>query len=133
MKKYLPFTILIMLFVCLGALSSYKKADGQEKQTATQVSAPDCPSLATNFRTTGVCNGTTQEWLLEVSNANIAGTNWHWVVDHLQPGASIYVNSPYSATTYVDINGGGAALTLHYTDMCGNDRIDGATVWSTCQ
>ena len=71
------------------------------------------------------CNGTYQTWMeyaVPVANA----TQWHWTKT-VTPPNDIYIASPNSSSTAVDVSGGGT-ITLTYTDVCGNVKTDGATI-----
>ncbi|MGB8190913.1 MAG: T9SS type A sorting domain-containing protein [Chitinophagaceae bacterium] len=85
------------------------------------------PSPNINYYQSGGCNGTWQTWFVGADPSR--GSNWHWFVDYNPQNFNIH--SPYSATTYVGVTGGGA-LRLSYTDLCGASRTDGVTIWSSC-
>jgi hypothetical protein len=78
----------------------------------------------------GSCNGLIQTYLVAASPSN-GGTNWLWSVGTLTGGSTIYIYTPNAYSTYVDVKGGGP-LNLSYTDLCGNPRTSGITVYSTC-
>ncbi len=76
------------------------------------------------------CSGNTQTWSVITTPVSY-GSNWHWTVDYLGQNAQIYIYNPYSASTDVDVTGGGT-IKLTYTDLCGNAMMNGLTVYSTC-
>jgi hypothetical protein len=79
---------------------------------------------------TGSCSGAYETWYESV-NPYTNGSNWHWTVDYLGNNSDIYINNPYTSSTYVDVKGGGT-LKLTYTDVCGNNDSDGVTLYSHC-
>jgi hypothetical protein len=79
---------------------------------------------------TSSCSGTYQTWgeyAVPVSHA----TSWQWTKDYVPPGSDIFIYNPSSSSTFVDVSGGGT-IKLTYTDVCGNVKIDGATIYSSC-
>lgn len=76
------------------------------------------------------CNGGYQSWYLSADPTS-NGTNWHWYVDYVSPNSRIDIISPYSSSTRVDVKGGGV-VKLSYKDLCGVEKNDGVTVFSTC-
>lgn len=88
------------------------------------------PPVGITASLNGGCTGAVQRWLVSATPSSY-GSNWHWTVDYLGAGASIYIYSPTAASTYVDVTGGGT-LKLTYTDLCGGTQTNGVTVYSTC-
>ncbi len=84
----------------------------------------------TTSGTPGACSGSTQSWYL-AANPATNGTNYHWTVDHLNPNSSITIYNPNSASTNVNVTGGGV-VKITYNDGCGNPGNNGFTVYSTC-
>lgn len=76
------------------------------------------------------CSGNTQRWNITTTPLSY-GSNWHWTVDHLSINSQINISSPYSASTNVDVTGGGT-IKLTYTDACGATETNGLTVYSSC-
>jgi len=87
------------------------------------------PAVGINA-TPGSCNGHTQTWTLS-ANPSSYGSNWLWTVGYVGTGSSIYIYSPTSPTTFVDVVGGGA-VNLAYKDLCNAPGTDGVTVYSNC-
>jgi hypothetical protein len=88
------------------------------------------PTVYASGSPSGACNGNTQTWYLTANPAS--GSNWHWTVDYLGNGASIYIRNPYASSTYADVIGGGT-VKLTYTDVCGTTQnAGGPTVYSNC-
>jgi hypothetical protein len=83
-----------------------------------------------NSSQTGSCNGSYQTWSLSADPASHA-TNWNWTVSYLGSNSDIYIYQPYSSSTFADVKGGGT-IKLAYTDVCGNNKTDGVTVYSNC-
>ena len=81
--------------------------------------------------TQGSCYGSARTWFLDAT-PNSGNSNWNWYIDHLGNNASIYIYSPNSSSTRLDVTGGGV-VNLHYTDVCGVARTAGGpTVYSNC-
>jgi len=79
---------------------------------------------------TGACSGTYETWF-ESATPSVNATNYLWTVDYLGNNSDINIISPNTSSTNVDVSGGGA-LKLTYTDICGNNKFDGATIYSHC-
>jgi hypothetical protein len=97
--------------------------------TVTKNIALGSPDAQFTYSKNGACNGPTQSWFLSISPS--AATNIHWVVTALGNGSSIYLTNPYSNATYANVIGGGG-VTVYYTDLCGLNTQNGATIYSTC-
>src|SRR5665213_2788787 len=116
-----------------GSIYVYANMTGSSTCTTTPstISIPVGITRATlNASATPSCNGSIQTWVLSAVPGNF-GSNWDWTVGYLGTNSQIYILSPYSSTTNVDVSGGGT-VNLTYTDACGNPLSDGATVYSTC-
>lgn len=83
-----------------------------------------------NSSQTPSCNGSFQTWVLSAVPSNF-GSNWNWTVGSLGTNSQIYIYSPCSPNTNVNVSGGGT-VNLTYTDACGNNLSNGITVYSTC-
>jgi hypothetical protein len=86
--------------------------------------------ITLNSTQTGSCNGLYQTWALS-ANPAVNASNWHWSVDYLGSNADIYIYQPNASSTFADVKGGGT-IKLTYTDVCGNNKSNSATVYSTC-
>jgi hypothetical protein len=115
----------------LTAQITVTEADGEVCGVAypqLQVTAGALPISMTS--TAGTCSGNTQTWSL-VMNPAAYGNNWNWTVGYLGNNSSIYILSPQSSSTFVDVTGGGT-VALTYKDICGGSHNDGVTVYSSC-
>lgn len=115
----------------LAAQITVTEADGEVCGTAypqLQVIAGALPISMTS--TAGTCSGKTQTWSLAM-NPSGYGNNWNWTVGSLGTNASIYILSPGSSSTLVDVVGGGT-VNLTYNDICGGSHNTGVTVYSSC-
>jgi hypothetical protein len=79
---------------------------------------------------TGGCSGVYQMWNLS-ANPFVNGSNYQWTVSYLGTNSQITIYSPTSATTNVNVKGGGT-VKLSYTDACGVIRNTSVTVYSNC-
>ncbi|HYF30496.1 MAG TPA: T9SS type A sorting domain-containing protein [Chitinophagaceae bacterium] len=85
------------------------------------------PYATIDYYQSGGCNGTWRTWFLGADASK--GSNWYWYAP-TNP-SNFNIHSPYSASTYVGVTGGGA-VKVNYTDLCGLPRTDGVTIWSGC-
>lgn len=85
------------------------------------------PNMIINYYPSGGCNGSWQTWFLGADASR--GSNFYWYAP-INP-SNFNIHSPYAASTYVGVTGGGA-VKLNYTDLCGAARTDGVTIWSSC-
>ncbi|WP_298390315.1 T9SS type A sorting domain-containing protein, partial [Hydrotalea sp.] len=78
----------------------------------------------------GSCNNGIQTWYVNATPNMTGATNWNWTVDN--PTSGIYIYSPNSPNTYMDVSkGGGVSVT--YTDACGEtSQKNGVTIYSPC-
>jgi len=76
------------------------------------------------------CSGNTERWNITTTPLSY-GSNWHWTVDYLGANSQINISSPYSASTNVDVTGGGT-IKLTYTNACGAIETNSLTVYSSC-
>ena len=90
------------------------------------VGAPTITNIA--YSMNGGCNGTYQTWSLAAS-ANTAVSTWLWTVDNPNSG-SWYIYHPNSASTFVDVSGGGG-ISVTATNACGSSK-QGVTIYSNC-
>ncbi|MHB1922373.1 MAG: T9SS type A sorting domain-containing protein [Chitinophagaceae bacterium] len=78
----------------------------------------------------GPCTNGIQTWYV-TATPNMAGaTNWHWTVDN--PSSGIFIYSPNSQNTYMDVSAGGG-VSVTYQDQCGDiSSRNGTTIYSPC-
>ncbi|MGH2643274.1 MAG: trypsin-like peptidase domain-containing protein, partial [Chitinophagaceae bacterium] len=95
------------------------------------ISVTAAPPVTLSSSRNPYCSGGYQTWSLSATPLS-NGSNWQWYVDYTSPNSNIYIHSPNSSSTLVDVKGGGV-VRLNYKDLCGASKQDGVTVYSTCQ
>jgi len=95
-------------------------------QTVVQVKQN--PLTETNVQ--GSCFGSQQQWTLSLAPGS-QGSNYNWYVSYLGTNSSIYIYNGNTAQATANVTGGGT-VSVTYTDICGAQESNGATVYSTC-